>query len=76
MQSNLTADSLRYIISRLIENANESIRESRESQGDLFKSGRSEAYYEMLDTLKSELDARDEDLAQYGLNLNLESRYI
>lgn len=76
MNSNLTADSLRFIIARLIENANESIRESRENREDLFKSGRSEAYYEMPDTLKSELSVRDEDLTQYGLNVNLEQRYI
>ena len=76
MESNLTAESLRYIIARLIENANESIQESRDDRDDLFKSGRSEAYYEMLDTLQSELNARDEDLARYGLNINLEQRYI
>ena len=76
MNSNLTADSLRFIIARLIQNADESIRESRENREDLFKSGRSEAYYEMLDTLKSELGVRDEDLAQYGLNVDLEQRYI
>ncbi|MBR3570720.1 MAG: transposase [Oscillibacter sp.] len=76
METNLTADSLRFIIARLIANADESIRESRENRGDLFKSGRSEAYYEMLDTLKSELGVRGEDLAQYGLNVNLEQRYI
>ena len=72
----MTAESLRYIIARLIENANESIQESRDDRDDLFKSGRSEAYYEMLDTLQSELNARDEDLARYGLNINLEQRYI
>ena len=76
MNGNLTADSLRFIIARLIANANEAILESRENREDLFKSGRSEAYYEMLDTLKSELAARDEDLARYGLNVNLERRYI
>ena len=76
MNSNLTAESLRFIIARLIANADESIRESRENRADLFKSGRSEAYYEMLDTLKSELSVRDEDLAEYGLNVDLEQRYI
>ena len=76
MKGNLTAESLQFIISRLVENANESIEDSRANKGDLFKSGRSEAYYEMLDTLKSELSARDEDLKEYGLNVNLERRYI
>lgn len=76
MKSNLTAESLQFMIARLVENANESIKESRENRDDLFKAGRSEAYYEMLDTLKSELSARDEDLSQYGLNVSLEERYI
>lgn len=30
------------------------------------------AYYEMLDILKTELDIKEQDLEEFGLNLNLE----
>lgn len=76
MEEKLTAESLQFIVSRLIQNADEAVREARADRGDLFKSGRSEAYYEMLDTLKSELGVRDADLSRYGLDVDLEARYI
>lgn len=32
------------------------------------------AYYEMLDILKSELEVRDQDLKELGLDTNLEDK--
>lgn len=37
-----------------------------------FESGRALAYYEMLDILKTELDLNDQDLKDYGLDINLD----
>ena len=32
------------------------------------------AYYEMLDILKTELYVRDQDLKEFGLDINLENK--
>ncbi len=74
--SDLTKEGLRYITGRLLKEAVEATEESREDKTDLFKAGRATAYYEMLDILKTELDIRDEDLHEYGLNINLERALI
>ncbi len=68
----INKESLEYIISRLIDNANEAGQDCKKDAADAFKQGRKLAYYEMLDILKSELDARDEELSEYGLDINLD----
>ena len=75
MNEPLSEDALKYIIGRLIRNANEAVAEG-EDNSDIFKQGRKLAYYEMLDILKSELDVREQDLKEFGLDINLEHKYI
>lgn len=70
----LTKEGIKFLIARLLENANEAVEESNENQEDLFAAGRRLAYYEMLDILKSELDVRDQDLKEFGLDINLENK--
>lgn len=72
MDEMLTYDGLKYIISRLVENAKEAAEESAENKNDDFLAGRKVAYYEMLDILKSELSIREQDLKDLGLDFNLE----
>lgn len=72
----LSNDTLKYLIARLIENADEAVQEYRDDKQSDFKNGRSLAYYEMLDTLKSELTARGQSLDEFGLNVNLEKKYL
>ncbi|MBC5689770.1 transposase [Mediterraneibacter sp. NSJ-55] len=72
MMSKLSEESLKYIIARLVENANEAVEESDRDRNDLFNQGRRLAYYEMLDILKSELDARDADLKELGLDFDVD----
>ena len=74
--SNFTKEGLQYITGRLLKEAVEASEESREDKTDLFKAGRATAYYEMLDILKTELDVRDEDLREYGLDIDLERTLI
>ena len=71
MSNIMQADSVKYIVARLIENAAEASEESRSDKKNEFAAGRKVAYYEMLDILKSELDANDQDLKEYGLNIDL-----
>ncbi len=73
---NLNAETLRYIIARLLENAKEAVEESRADREDEYKAGRNLAYYEMLDILKSELDIADAELKEFGLDVDLEREYL
>ena len=66
MMSKISEESLKYIIARLVDNANEAVEESEKDKSDLLNQGRRLAYYEMLDILKSELDVRDADLKEWG----------
>lgn len=68
--------SIEYIISRVIENANEALAESKQNPNDDFVKGRKLAYYEVLDTIKSELIARDYDLKKVGLDVELEETFL
>lgn len=74
MADALTREGVKYMIARLLKNANEAIEESKENKDDAYCAGRKVAYYEMLDILKTELDVRDEDLKEYGLDINLENK--
>ena len=72
MSKNLSNSEIEYIISRLLDNANDTLEESKTKTEDDFLSGKRLAYYEMLDTIKNELIVRDIDLKKYGLDINLE----
>ena len=71
-------DSLKYLIAKLIEDADDVKAEFENIQNKdekLFLEGKRLAYYEMLLTIHNELDIEDQDLAEFGLNINLEKEY-
>lgn len=74
MSKPLSEVALKYIISRLLDNANDAVAESEKDRSDMFSQGRRLAYYEMLDILKSELDVREQDLKELGLDIDLEHK--
>lgn len=79
MNEKITEDGIKYLIARLLERAKEAKQEYKESvskDDKLFQSGRNSAYYEMLDILKSELSIREQDLKEWGLDINLEREII
>jgi len=61
-------DTIKYIIARIIENANEQMKEPR----DDFNNGKRLAYYEVLDIIKSELLINDQDIKAFGLDKELD----
>lgn len=67
------SDEFKYIVSRVLDNANDAISEAKENPKDDFYKGRKMAYYEVLDTIKNELKARDADLKEFGLDIDLEN---
>ncbi len=71
--NNLTAERLKYIIARVIDNANDAVKESKENPKDAFIDGKKLAYYEVLDTIKNELDVSEQDMREFGLDFPLET---
>lgn len=67
---------IKFIISRVIENANDAAEEAKQNKADDFYNGRKQAYYEILDTIKSELEVRDADLEEFGLDIDLEKEFL
>lgn len=74
MTEALTKEGIKYMIARLLENANEAAEESRKDKDDPYCAGRKVAYYEMLDIMRTELDVRDQDLKEFGLDIDLENK--
>ena len=72
MEKALTKEQVEFVAERLIRNALDAVQESKNNVGDDFYKGRKFAYYEMLDTLKNQLIVYDQDLREYGLDMNLE----
>lgn len=70
----ISQSEYKYIIMRVLERAFESINESTDQNE--FMNGRKLAYYEIADIIKSELDVRDIDLSEYGLDIDLEKAFL
>jgi hypothetical protein len=72
----MTDSSIKFIISRVIENAHDAITEAKQNKNDNFYKGRKLAYYEILDIIKNELEVRDIDLKEFGLDIDLEKELL
>lgn len=71
------ADSeIKFIISRVLDNAKDAIKETEENTNAEFNSGKLFAYYEILDTIKNELIVRGQDLKEFGLDIDLEKTFL
>ena len=65
---NWEIETLQYIVARVAENA---LRAEKGS--DDFHKGKRMAYYEILDTIKTELFIVGENMADFGLDFDIES---
>jgi hypothetical protein len=72
----MTEAAIKFIISRVIQNAFDAAEEAKENKNSDFYNGRKLAYYEILDTIQSELDVRDADLKEFGLDIDLEKTFL
>lgn len=68
--------ALQYILARLLDNANDTMKELKNNPKDLFYQGKQLAYYEIFDTIKNELEAHNQDLKEYGLDFDLEDKLL
>ncbi|MCI6038667.1 MAG: transposase [Candidatus Limiplasma sp.] len=71
----MTEETIKHIIARVIDNANDALEEERKNKNDAFYKGKKLAYYEILDTIKNDLDIDDQDLKAFGLDVNLEKMF-
>lgn len=65
-------DIIAYIVSRLLNAAEEASKEMKQNNSDAFAEGKNLAYYQMLDIVKSGLEMYDIQLQKYGLDRQLE----
>ena len=72
----MSESEIKYIIARILDNANDALEESEANREDDFYTGKRFAYYETLDTIKNELIARGQDLKEFGLDINLERVFL
>lgn len=49
----MTEETIKHIIARVIDNANDALEEERKNKNDAFYKGKKLAYYEILDTIKT-----------------------
>ena len=71
--ADLNQETLQFIIARLLKSAEETVTEQRQDPKDAFQQGKRLAYYEMLDILRSELEAHGQDLKAFGLDRKIEN---
>ena len=72
----MSESEMQYIVLRLLERAKQASDKSKRDRTDMLQAGRSLAYYEMMDILKSELIVSDQDLKKYGLEIDLEKELV
>lgn len=71
----MSRDGVKFIIERVIANANEVMEERRKDPDNEYLAGKAQAFYETLDIIKNELSVRNENLSDYSLSDPLEKRY-
>ena len=69
-------DTFNHLMERLLSKADDALNTYQKDKSNEFYSGRVEAYYEVLDALKSELTVWDYDLDQCGLDFDLDKKYL
>ena len=72
----LNDSAVKFIIARVIDNANHALEEQKKNPNDDFYHGKCLAYYEILDSIKNDLIIEGEDLKEFGLNINLEKKFL
>lgn len=71
-EATLDVTTIKYIIARVIEKAKDDDIAGR----DDFVMGKRLAYYEILDTIRNELVVNEQDLKEFGLDFNLEEKFL
>lgn len=68
MKDRLTEESLKYIIARVLEYANDALKENDDND---FLGGKKLAYIEVLNCIQNELIIHEMDLKEFGLDIDV-----
>ena len=60
------------LLASLIQQGLDAFEEYRNNRADLFRAGKSLAYYEVLDVIKTKLDVEEIELSKLGLDIDLD----
>ena len=69
MNEKLNIEAMKYIVTRLVQNALETAKCERT---DIFEQGKRLAYYEMLDIIKTELEVREINISEFGIDFDID----
>jgi len=64
--------ALKAAIHSILEQALRAVSDAKQNPQDAFKDGRALAYYEVLDTVKNQLEIYDLNANVFGLGMNLD----
>lgn len=65
-------EALKAAMQSILEQALCAVSDAKQNPQDAFKDGRALAYYEVLDTVKNQLEIYDLDANVFGLGMNLD----
>ena len=68
----LADEAMKAVMQSIPEQALRAVSEARQNPQDAFKDGRALAYYEVLDTIKNQLEIYDLNANDFGLGMNLD----
>ena len=72
----MTDYGFQFIVERILKNAYQSLKDAEKNPGVEYYEGHKIAHYEILDIIKAELEVREEDLKEYGLDIDLEQVFL
>lgn len=77
MSKTLTSEQVEFIIERVLDNAahTKQLREENEEYRE-FYDGAMSAYHAILDSMKNQLIIDEQDLKEFGLDINLEKELV
>ena len=72
----MNEERVKHIVFRLLQNANRALDMKASKNASEYENGLSDAYYEVLSTIQSELLFADQDLSKFGLDIDLEKTFL
>ena len=75
-KENLDSERVKHIVFRVLQNANKVLDMRSKKNASEYVNGLSDAYYEVLSTIQSELIIADQDLSEFGLDIDLEKTFL
>ena len=72
----MNEERVKHIIFRLLQNANKVLDMNASKNASEYVNGLSDAYYEVLSTIQSEMLFAGQDLSEFGLDIDLEKTFL